>query len=144
MTDKFFSDVRSKIMSRIRSKWTMPEKKLHNLMKGNKIRHLMHPNLLGNPDVFLKDYNAVLFIDGCFWHNCPKHGHIPESNKDYWSSKIQRNVTRDKKASKVLKDTGFLVIRFWECMVMKKDFKGKDILRNIKYIKNKNTMTKRR
>lgn len=122
MPDKFSSEVRSKIMSRIRSKWTRAEKKVHNLLKGNKINHKMHPDLPGNPDVLLYGTNSVLFIDGCFWHNCPEHGHIPKSNVNYWKKKIERNVIRDKETNNVLKEIGFNVIRIWEHEVNNEDF----------------------
>lgn len=131
MGDKFSEEVRSRIMSKIRSKWTKPEKKLHNLLKGNKIRHTMHPDLLGNPDVLLKDSNTVIFIDGCFWHGCPTHGHIPHSNRDYWYKKIKRNIERDKKNTISLEEMGYLVLRFWECEVMPNDFKIQNVLNKI-------------
>lgn len=131
MPDRISLANRSMIMSRIRSKWTKPEKKIHNFLKGNKIRHFMHPALLGNPDAFLIDYNVVLFIDGCFWHNCPSHGHIPKSNKEYWLPKIQKNILRDKKYSSELKDLGYNVLRIWECEILKNDFGWKNIREKI-------------
>lgn len=118
MPDKISPAIRSRIMSMIRSQWTKPEKKIHNFLKGNRIRHVMHPDLLGNPDAFIIDYNAVLFIDGCFWHNCPYHGHIPKSNKEYWLPKIEKNISRDKKYTAELEEQGFKVIRIWECDIM--------------------------
>lgn len=133
MVDKFSQETRSKIMSRIKSKWTKPEIKIHSLLKGNRIRHKMHPSLLGNPDVYLKDFNTIIYIDGCFWHKCPIHGHIPEKNRDYWEKKIERNVARDKKYTKMLKDKGYNVLRFWECEVMSEDFKTK-LMEKIKNI----------
>jgi DNA mismatch endonuclease (patch repair protein) len=131
MPDKFSADIRSGIMSKIRSKWTKPEMKMHGLLKGNKIRHLMHPDLKGNPDAYLKDFNAVLFIDGCFWHNCPKHGHMPKKNSEYWVPKIIRNTERDKRNTRLLESEGFRVIRLWECDIMKKDFKWVEIRKRI-------------
>ena len=128
MTDKFSVEVRSGIMSKIKSKWTKPERKLHNLLKGNKIKHTMHPSICGNPDVLLKDFNTLIFIDGCFWHYCPIHGHIPTTNKDYWDKKISRNIERDKKTTKKLKGKGYIVLRLWECEVMQNDFEIKAIL----------------
>lgn len=120
-------------MSRIKSKWTRPEKRIHNILKGNRIRHKMHPSLLGNPDVYLKDFNTIIYIDGCFWHNCPIHGHVPEKNREYWEKKIGRNVARDKKYTKMLTEEGYNVLRFWECDVMSEGFKSKliETIRNI-------------
>ena len=70
--------------------------------------------LQGNPDfVFLKARLAV-FIDGCFWHGCPRHCRMPDGNRAYWEQKISRNVSRDKVVTRQLKQSGWSVIRFWE------------------------------
>ena len=131
MSDKFTKEVRSKIMSRIRSKWTKNEKKIHNFLKGHKIKHTMHPKLPGNPDAFFPESNAVLFIDGCFWHGCPTHGHYPKSNKKYWHPKLKRNILRDKKYNEKLKKLGYKVVRVWEHEVSSKDFDFKKFLQKI-------------
>lgn len=131
MVDRLNAETRSKLMSRIRSKWTKPEKRAHNLLKGNNIKHKMHPDLPGNPDILLKDYNTAIFIDGCFWHSCPKHGHIPEQNRVYWQSKLARNVKRDEKNTKTLELSGIGSIRLWECDVMSKEFKIGQIMRQL-------------
>jgi len=128
MADKFSSEIRSKIMSRIKSKWTSSEIIIHNFLKGNKIKHVMHPSLPGNPDVLLKDNNIVLFIDGCFWHNCPEHGHIPNSNIEYWKNKIEKNVKRDLENTKNLEALGYEVYRIWEHEVKSKKFKIENLL----------------
>jgi len=120
MADKFSEEKRSEIMSKIRSKWTSNEKFVHNLLKGNRIKHKMHPPLQGNPDIFIGDRNTVVFIDGCFWHNCPTHGHPVYSNKAYWAQKIKRNVKRDKKNTKLLKKLGYRVVRLWEHEITEK------------------------
>jgi len=92
MADNLTIEQRSKCMSRIRSKWTAQEKKIHNHMKGLKIQHLMHPNLPGKPDLLLKKTNTVIFLHGCFWHKCNLHYKEPKSRKEYWVPKIQKNV----------------------------------------------------
>ena len=55
-----------------------------------------------------------IFVDGCFWHRCPKCYKEPKSNKDYWLPKIEKNVHRDKEQNKYLKKNGWVVIRVWE------------------------------
>lgn len=127
VAEKISQSARSRIMSRIKGKWTAPEIKIHNALKGNKIKHKMHPYLKGNPDVFLKDYNTVIFIDGCFWHNCPKHGHIPQKNIDYWKPKLEKNIKRDIENTEFLQKLGYKVLRIWECDVMSDKFSIKDI-----------------
>lgn len=101
-------------MSKIRSKWTAQEIKFHKFLKGNKIKHIMHPKLAGNPDILLKGIKSVIFINGCFWHKCPKHYRQPFSNKKYWLSKIKKNILRDKSNYKTLRQQGFKVLIFWE------------------------------
>jgi DNA mismatch endonuclease (patch repair protein) len=115
MADRFDSATRSYIMSRIRGKWTAPERLLHNQLKGMKVRHTMHPKMFGSPDAFLKDYNTVVFIDGCFWHGCPEHCHMPKTRRKFWKAKIGHNIKRDKVYTVQLKKLGYNVTRIWEC-----------------------------
>jgi len=68
----------------------------------------------GRPDFVFPRLKVAVFIDGCFWHSCPKHCRLPASNKDYWNRKIERNRIRDKKTSKALRKKGWTVIRIWE------------------------------
>jgi DNA mismatch endonuclease (patch repair protein) len=56
-----------------------------------------------------------LFIDGCFWHGCPKCYRIPKSRKKFWSAKVLRNKERDKFQTFALRQSGWRVIRIWEC-----------------------------
>ena len=121
MVDNLTKEQRSKCMSRIRSKWTVQEVKIHNYLKGNKIKHKMHPRLIGKPDILLTNTNVVVFLHGCFWHKCPKCYKEPKSRKDYWLPKIDNNVKRDKKYARILKLEGYKVLKLWEHEV-KKDF----------------------
>jgi DNA mismatch endonuclease (patch repair protein) len=119
MTDVFAKEKRSWIMSRIRSKWTKQEKLIHNKLKGLKIKHKMHPEIEGNPDIILKDKKIAIFLHGCFWHKCPKCFVEPKSNIEYWLPKIERNVLRDKENIKLLRKQGWKVIRIWEHEIKK-------------------------
>lgn len=114
MTDVLTPKQRSYCMSRIRGKWTKQEMKVHNWLKGHKIRHEMHPRIDGSPDIILKDSKTAMFINGCFWHKCPKCYIEPKSRKDFWLPKIQKNVERDRKNIKLLKKNGWEVLVFWE------------------------------
>lgn len=76
---------------------------------------VIHPNdVIGHPDFYFPHNKLVIFVDGCFWHGCPKCGHIPKNNKIFWKTKINRNKGRDLKINHNLKIRGFKVIRFWE------------------------------
>ena len=68
----------------------------------------------GRPDFVFPSVKLAVFVDGCFWHGCPKHGHTPASNIEYWESKLARNRQRDKRVSAELRAKGWLVIRVWE------------------------------
>lgn len=115
MTDIMSKEKRSYTMSRIRSKWTAMEKLLHNKLKGRKIKHKMHPKIEGSPDIILHDQKIAIFLDGCFWHWCPKcKSKKPTTNAEYWKIKIEKNIKRDKENQRKLKKGGWQVIRFWE------------------------------
>lgn len=101
-------------MSRIRGKWTLPERKVHNFLKSRHVRHTMHPKMTHNPDVLIKN-GVVLFIDGCFWHKCPKHYRAPKTNASFWRHKINTNVLRDRQNTAALRSFGYRVVRIWEC-----------------------------
>jgi DNA mismatch endonuclease (patch repair protein) len=55
-----------------------------------------------------------IFIDGCFWHGCPKHFRVPGSNSAWWAEKIEANRARDRRTDTILKRHGWRVIRLWE------------------------------
>jgi len=105
---------RSYTMSRIRGKWTSPEKKIHGMLKGMRVKHKMHPKIAGSPDIIFSQTKPAVFIHGCFWHRCPKHSKAPESRKRFWSEKIRRNVERDRSSIKKLKSDGWKVVVVWE------------------------------
>ncbi|MBU2520575.1 MAG: very short patch repair endonuclease [Nanoarchaeota archaeon] len=119
MADVFTPEKRSEVMSRIRSKWTKPERTVHNYLKGHKIRHKMHPKMTGNPDVLLKDSNKVIFIHGCFWHRCPECFRKPQNRREYWMKKIENNIARHKRNVRKLRRDGWRVITIWEHEIRK-------------------------
>jgi DNA mismatch endonuclease, patch repair protein len=117
MADFFTKEQRSLFMAKIKSTGTKPEQKLHNLLYELIPDHEIVANpkdLPGRPDAWIPDLKIVVFADGCFFHCCPIHGHIPKSNIDYWKSKLKRNKIRDRKINKELKDLGFKIVRLWE------------------------------
>lgn len=110
---------RSWNMSRILSTNTKPEIKIRSFLHKNGFRYRLKNTLKGKPDVFLKKYNTVIFVHGCFWHghkNCKRSG-LPKTNTKYWKNKISSNINRDKKTVRELKRNGIKVIVIWECQV---------------------------
>lgn len=114
MTDNLSKKQRSTTMSKIRSTWTSQEKIIHNLLKGRKIKHRMHPKIAGSPDIILPDKKLAIFLHGCFWHKCPKCYREPKTNVDYWSPKIRANVRRDSENMNALRRDEWKVKRIWE------------------------------
>ena len=66
------------------------------------------------PDIVFTRQRVAVFIDGCFWHQCPEHGVMPASNRDFWEPKLRANVQRDRRQTAQLEEDGWLVIRVWE------------------------------
>ncbi len=73
-----------------------------------------HQPVFGKPDfVFLK-LRLALFVDGCFWHGCPKHGTKPRNNAAFWRKKFAANTRRDRLVTRTLRKNGWRVLRIWE------------------------------
>ena len=71
-------------------------------------------SLPGKPDIAIKKYKVVIFIDSCFWHVCPTHGNMPKSNQDYWVKKLTRNQNRDQEINLYYNQEGWSLLRIWE------------------------------
>lgn len=116
--DMFSKEERSQIMSMIRSKNTKPELLVRSFLHRSGFRFRLHrKDILGCPDIVLRKHRALVFVNGCFWHQhkgCKK-ARMPKSNQDYWGPKLERNVKRFNKNLMVLKKMGWRVFVFWEC-----------------------------
>ena len=143
MPDVFTKAKRSDVMSRIRSRGNAAtELALVRLLRAHKIRGwrrqvrlrvtggewrvagktrspvaspvTRHPSLTVTPDfVFLKQ-RVTVFVDGCFWHGCPKHGTKPKGNAAFWRRKFAANKARDARVNRALRRAGWRVLRVWE------------------------------
>jgi DNA mismatch endonuclease (patch repair protein) len=69
--------------------------------------------LFGRPDFVFPKLHLAVFVDGCFWHGCTTHSHCPGTNPDFWRSKIERNIARDRVVTKTLRARGWRVLRIW-------------------------------
>ena len=105
-------------MSKIKSKDTKPEMLVRRFLFSHGFRFRLHrKDLPGNPDIVLPKYKTVIFINGCFWHghkDC-KFATIPETNRDFWLTKISGNIIRDNESVERLKQSGWKVIIIWQC-----------------------------
>jgi DNA mismatch endonuclease, patch repair protein len=114
MADKISKEQRSNIMRSIKS-----QSQLENLVtrelwrRGIRFRK-NDRTLFGKPDISIKKYKVVIFIDSCFWHFCEIHGHRPKSNQDYWDNKLNRNIQRDLKVREYYAERGWNLKRVWE------------------------------
>ena len=87
----------------------------HRCMSAVKGRDTNHPRLPGHPDLVLRKYRTVIFVNGCFWHghdNC-RYFRLPKTNIDFWQKKIERNKERDKKEQCQLAAMGWHCIKIW-------------------------------
>src|SRR6266567_2007470 len=110
-------------MSRIRSRDTKPEVLFRRLLFGRGLRgYRLHVKLPGRPDIVFSRKKLVVFIDGCFWHGCPRcsDGRAPVSNTSYWAAKRESNRLRDLSRTSELRRAGWTVIRLWEHDILKR------------------------
>ncbi|MEN8264698.1 MAG: very short patch repair endonuclease [Nitrospirota bacterium] len=111
------TEVRSKTMSAIRGKnnRTTEVKLRMALIRGGFSGFKLHANELpGTPDFYFEKDKLALFVDGCYWHGCPKCGHIPKTRSEFWKAKINRTKQRDRKKRTELRKQGMSVLRIWE------------------------------
>lgn len=120
--DRLTKEQRHHCMAAIRGKDTRPEIIVRKFLFGRGYRYRMnHPRLLGRPDIVLRRYRTVIFVNGCFWHgheNCSCFV-LPKSNVEFWQKKIERNRQRDVKVQRELAKMGWHCITIWECQLKK-------------------------
>ena len=119
MTDIFSRKKRSKIMTNIKSKNTIPELQIRSILHINGFRFRLHrKNLPGTPDIILPKYKTAIQVRGCFWH---KHDcrlfSMPKTKKTFWETKLKKNKIRDKKNDRLIKKMGWKLIVINECMM---------------------------
>lgn len=106
-------------MRAIRSRDTAPELLVRRELWRRGIRYRLGQRVCGaRPDMLFRKARLAVFIDGCFWHGCPVHYRPPVGNADYWRGKIGQNQARDRRNDAALNEAGWIVKRFWECVVL--------------------------
>ncbi|MDY6851369.1 MAG: very short patch repair endonuclease [Thermodesulfobacteriota bacterium] len=129
-------------MSRISGKNTKPELVVRSLLHNMGYRFRLHRNdLPGKPDITLPKHKKIIFVHGCFWHghiDCPR-AKRPETNKEFWHEKLNKNIERDKATVKKLRQLGWGVLTVWTCEVNDADKLKIKLLSFLKEKKENNT-----
>ena len=116
--DRFSPQERSRVMSRVRGKDTLPELIVRRAAYSLGFRYRLHrKDLPGSPDIVFPKLRTVIFVHGCFWHRHPGCGRasVPQSRTEFWQSTLARNVERDRAARTTLEQMGWQVAVIWEC-----------------------------
>lgn len=121
MADVFSKEKRSEVMSRIRGMGNRKtEGALIQLMKSCGVTGWRRRRpVFGKPDFVFPATGVAVFVDGCFWHGCPKHRQYPAANADFWRNKLDGNKKRDRLVTRTLRNQGWSVVRIWECQLVK-------------------------
>jgi len=111
------SEARNKMLAN-KSRDTRPELLVRSLAHRRGLRYRVSarplPELRRTADLVFRPARVAVFIDGCYWHGCPKHYTEPKTNTEYWREKINRNKARDRETDDLLAAEGWTVLRFWE------------------------------
>ena len=123
MADVHDKKTRSYNMSRIKGKNTKPEMLVRKFLHANGFRYRLHDKKLpGKPDIVLKKYKTVIFVNGCYWHghtNC-KYFTIPKTRAKWWRDKINVNKRNDEKTINLLRKDRWQVLIIWTCKLKQK------------------------
>jgi DNA mismatch endonuclease (patch repair protein) len=116
MADIFTKAKRSQVMSRIRGRGNKEtEIAFAQLLRQNKITGWRrHYPIFGKPDFAFPKRKLAVFVDGCFWHSCPKHSKMPVNNQPFWKKKLSANKLRDRLVAQTIRSQGWRVLRIWE------------------------------
>ncbi len=133
--DKHTKEQRHKNMQAVKAKGTNLENLVVNFLwqKGYRFRKNVK-DLEGKPDIAIKKYKLVIFIDSCFWHKCPLHYKAPATNFEFWENKISKNQQRDNYITNYYLAKKWNILRIWE-HELKEDF-DKTLQKVINFIEN--------
>lgn len=108
----------SQRLSRQRTRDTAPEVAIRSIVHRTGLRYRIHvrplPFLRREADMVFGPAKVAVFVDGCFWHQCPAHATQPKSNGAWWAAKLKRNIERDLETDQTLRANGWDPIRIWE------------------------------
>ena len=116
MPDVLTKKKRSEVMSKIRGRGNKEtELVLAKLFRKHRIIGWRRQQpIFGKPDFIFRRQRLAVFVDGCFWHGCPKHSNLPVNNRPFWRKKLAANKSRDRLVNRTLRRLGWRVVRIWE------------------------------
>lgn len=118
MVDVVDAATRSRMMAGIRGKNTSPERMLRAALTALGARYRIHfPAVPGRPDVVFAGSMLAVFVQGCFWHGCPRHYQAPATRSGFWRAKLETNRARDRRVRRRLQRLGWTSLWFWEHQV---------------------------
>jgi DNA mismatch endonuclease (patch repair protein) len=123
MSDVFTKAKRSEVMSQIRGRGNRDtELALAKILRVHRIAGWRRSQaVFGKPDFTFPKLKLAVFVDGCFWHGCPKHETKPKNNRAFWHRKLSANKKRDRVVTRVLRKAGWHVLRIWEHELARKN-----------------------
>ncbi len=105
----------SERMRRVRTKRTAVENRARSVLRLEKVKYKGNVKTLpGSPDLVLKEFDLAIFVNGCFWHGCPRCYTPPKHNRKWWNKKIAGNRRRDRRVTRQLRAQGYSVVHLWE------------------------------
>ncbi|WP_253574709.1 very short patch repair endonuclease [Bradyrhizobium japonicum] len=110
-------------MRAVRNRNTAPELMARRAAHRLGLRFRLHrSDLPGSPDFVLPKHAVAVFVHGCFWHGhgC-RRSKLPQSNLEFWRSKVGKNRLRDRKARRALAKLGWRVVTLWQCELSNAD-----------------------
>lgn len=128
MADVFSQEKRSDVMSRIRGRGNKSTElalirvfrlvgitgwRRHLKIRRRKVK-CTAGEVIARPDFVFAASRVAVFVDGCFWHQCPRHCNIPKGNREFWKQKLDENRRRDRRMDRALRKAGWKVVRVWE------------------------------
>lgn len=118
--DTLTKEQRIKTMRAIKSSDTSIEVLLRKSLWAEGIRYRKnYKKILGSPDIVITKYKIAIFCDGVFWHGKNFNEKSFGTNSKYWINKIKRNKEHDLETTIALRDSGWIVLRFWESEIKK-------------------------
>ena len=120
MVDSLSPERRSILMSRVRGKETIPERRVRSILHRLGFRFRKNVKLLpGTPDIVLPKHKTAIFVHGCFWHQhkgCRK-ARRPTTRVEFWNKKFDANIERDSRKLRELRKAGWKTIVIWQCQI---------------------------